>query len=52
MPWHSATAADGTSKLRQLDGRKVQLTANVPVDVDVGNIGEIAMKTIDSDQHR
>jgi hypothetical protein len=50
-PRHSARAADGTSKLRQLGGSKVQVTANVPVDIDVGNSGEIAMETIDSDQH-
>lgn len=46
-PRHGAGAGDGSDKLRQLGRRKVQLTANVPVNVDVGDIGEIAMETVD-----
>mgnify|MGYP007115615742 CR=1 FL=1 len=46
-PQHSAGASDGAGKSWQFGGCKVQLTANVPVDINIGHIGEIAVETID-----
>lgn len=47
-PGDSAGAGDRITDGRQIGRRKVQSAANVPVDVNAGNIGEIAMETIDS----
>lgn len=45
-PWHGAGADDRTGKPRELGGCKVQLTADVPVDIDVGDVGQVAMETM------
>jgi hypothetical protein len=44
-PGHGAGAGHGGGKLGQMGGRRVQLATNVPVDVDVGDVSEIAMET-------